>query len=77
MAQVRFLYILGDIKNSGKGKSYCNKHEYMVQLFPALETAWTFRILLDIPSGVGRISNGDQSMHYKYNESRKSYQMKL
>ena len=66
MAQVRFLYILGNEKKiSGKRKSYCNKHEYMVQLFPALETAWTFRILLDIPSGVGRISNGDQSMHYK------------
>ena len=42
-----------------------------------IETSRTFRFLLDILHGVGRISSGDQSMNYKYNESRKSYQIKL
>ena len=51
----------------------------MVQLFPALETARTFPLLLNIIylMELGGSPNGDQSMHYKYNESQKSYQMQL
>ena len=54
-----------------------NKREYMSQLYPALEMAWTFRLLLDIPVGEGRVSNADQSYHYKRNETKKSYRFKL
>ena len=45
----------------------------MCQLVPSLEMTFVLRELFQIPGGVGRILNIDESMTYRYDPEDKSW----
>lgn len=47
--------------------------ELMTQMEPALTVTYCLRMLYDIKGGEGRIKNADQSMFYRYYETKKSW----
>ena len=45
----------------------------LCQLVPSLEMTFVLRELFQIPGGVGRILNIDESMTYRYDQDDKSW----
>ena len=59
-------------KNAGRGTMY-SKVGLLCQLVPSLEMTFVLRELFEIPGGVGRIWNIDESMTYRYDPEQKSW----
>ena len=59
-------------KNVGRGTMY-SKTGLLCQLVPSLEMTYALRKLFDIPGGVGRILNIDESMTYRYDQDEQSW----
>ena len=58
--------------NSGRGTMY-SKVGLLCQLVPSLEMTYVLRELFNIPGGLGRILNIDESMTYRYDQEEKSW----
>ena len=62
-----------NLSYKGCQQTQFSRRKYMAQVVPSLMMTLALRHAFDIPVGVGRIENADESMCYSYNSANKSW----
>ena len=62
-----------NLKKIQDGVPCTQRWGYCVSSYPSLEMTYVLRELFNIPGGLGRILNIDESMTYRYDQEEKSW----